>query len=173
MKNKKLVAIGLGTNIEPRMEYFKDAIQKIDEMDEVIRMASISSIYETDPIGYIDQAAFLNCVIFIETTFLPYELLEKLQALELELGRVRLIRWGPRTIDLDILVYEGVQMDDERLTIPHPRMHERAFVGVPFEEAYSELSEDEKQRVGQVELNLARDGIELFQMSKTVCRIQK
>ena len=157
------MAIGLGTNIEPRLDYLTDAIQKIGELEGVVQIVSTSSIYETEPVGYTEQDSFLNGVIFIETVLEPYELLKVLQELELALGRVRLIRWGPRTIDLDILIYEGVQMDDEKLTLPHPRMHERAFVGLPFEDAYHKLSEDKKKRVQKVNLNLEKDGIMLFQ----------
>lgn len=163
MNNKKLVAIGLGTNIEPRLDYLTDAIQKIGKLEGVVQIVSTSSIYETEPVGYTEQDSFLNGVIFIETVLEPYELLKVLQELELALGRVRLIRWGPRTIDLDILIYEGVQMDDGKLTLPHPRMHERAFVGLPFEDAYYKLSEDKKKRVQKVNLNLEKDGIVLFQ----------
>ena len=162
MQSSFLVALGIGTNIEPRLEYLTDAIREITNVKGIERIVSISGIYETEPVGYTDQAAFLNQVLFLETTREPYALLDELQKIELELGRVRLIRWGPRTIDLDILLYEGVQMDKERLTIPHPRMHERSFVGIPFQDAFQKLEASEQQRIGKVVLNLSPDGVKCF-----------
>lgn len=158
-----MVAIGIGTNIEPRPTHLSDAIQRISNITGVARLVSVSEIYETDPVGYTDQAAFLNQVLFLETTLSPYTLLDELQKIELELGRVRLIRWGPRTIDLDILLYEGTEMNEERLTIPHPRMHERSFVGIPFQDALSKIQQTEQSRIGKVSLNLSPNGVKLFQ----------
>src|SRR5699024_9592520 len=93
-----------------------------------------SSIYETAPVGFIDQADFLNMVIEVETRLSPIELLDVCQEIELRLGRERVIRFGPRTIDLDILLYNQENLETERLSIPHVRMHERAFVLVPLAE---------------------------------------
>lgn len=130
MKN---VFIALGTNIEPRETHFIRALEKIAENKE-ITIEKISSIYQTAPVGYTDQADFLNMVIEVETTLDAMALLKYCQSIEQELGRKRGIRFGPRTIDLDILVYNQENSTIEELLIPHPRMHERAFVMVPFAE---------------------------------------
>jgi 2-amino-4-hydroxy-6-hydroxymethyldihydropteridine diphosphokinase len=123
--------IALGTNIEPRYEYLQKAIQLLREHDN-INVLNLSSIYETKPVGYTDQDSFLNMVIEIETDLNPQELLNACQQIESNLGRVRLIKWGPRTIDLDILVYNQESINTESLTVPHPRMLERAFVLIPL-----------------------------------------
>jgi len=123
----------LGTNIEPRKEYLFRALELI-EQNPSISIQKQSSIYETTPVGYTDQADFLNMVIELETSLSSLELLDNLQEIENELGRKREIRFGPRTIDLDILLYNQENRKIERLIIPHPRMHERAFVLVPLHE---------------------------------------
>src|SRR5699024_2678519 len=93
-----------------------------------------SSVYKTAPVGYTDQANFLNMVIEVETSLLPLDLLEVCQSIEKQLGRRREIRFGPRTIDLDILIYNQENRKTARLTLPHPRMYERAFVLIPLDE---------------------------------------
>lgn len=154
--------IALGTNIEPRVDYFKKALM-ILRKNEKIRIKQESSIYETAPVGYTDQADFLNMVIEVETELSPMDLLDICQEIELALGRERMIRFGPRTIDLDILLYNQENIEAERLSIPHVRMHERAFVLIPLaeiaqsykvanwdkqvSELLSELPDQEKQGV--------------------------
>lgn len=123
--------IALGTNIEPCFTYLTEAIETLTS-HKAISLKKTSSIYETAPVGYLDQANFLNMVIEVETTLSPIELLDYCQSIESELGRERDIRFGPRTIDLDILTYNKESIKIERLTVPHPRMHERAFVLVPL-----------------------------------------
>ncbi|MBU7007824.1 2-amino-4-hydroxy-6-hydroxymethyldihydropteridine diphosphokinase [Phosphitispora fastidiosa] len=125
--------IGLGSNMGNPVLNLETALKRIDGI-EGIRITATSSVYETEPVGYEEQAWFHNCVAEIDTLFSPEELLCKLQEIENELGRVRLIRWGPRTIDLDILLYDRAVINTERLIIPHPRMAERAFVMVPLAE---------------------------------------
>lgn len=127
------VFIGLGTNIEPREDYLKEALMLLQSYD-AIQLKKKSSIYETEPVGYTEQADFLNMVIEVSTTLTPFELLEVCQDIELKLGRKRIIRFGPRTIDLDILLFNQENIETEQLTIPHLRMHERAFVLVPLAE---------------------------------------
>lgn len=130
--------IALGTNIEPRDFYLSEALNLL-EAHEAIAIQKRSSIYETDPVGYLDQGDFLNMVVEIQTLLEPFALLEAIQEIEDKLGRTREIRFGPRTIDLDILLYNEEALADSRLTIPHPAMHERAFVLVPLAEIASEL----------------------------------
>lgn len=125
--------IALGTNIEPREKYFIQALEMLTEHVD-ITILNTSSIYETDPVGYEDQPDFLNMVIEVDTALKPMELLRYLQSIEERLGRERMIRFGPRTIDLDILLYNQENIKMEHLEVPHPRMHERAFVLVPLAE---------------------------------------
>ncbi|SES22534.1 2-amino-4-hydroxy-6-hydroxymethyldihydropteridinediphosphokinase [Gracilibacillus ureilyticus] len=134
----KQVFIALGSNIEPRLEYIEKAEQQLKK-DNELKMISSSSVYETEPVGYTDQSAFLNKVIKVETTLEPVQLLNLCQKIELELGRKREIRWGPRTIDLDILLYNQENIKTDRLTLPHPFMHERAFVLIPLREISPDL----------------------------------
>ncbi|MBP3953455.1 2-amino-4-hydroxy-6-hydroxymethyldihydropteridine diphosphokinase [Bacillus suaedae] len=130
---KHLAYIALGSNIGQREEYLERAILLLDE-HERINVIERSSIYETDPVGYIDQQAFLNMVILVRTDLTAERLLTETQRIELECGRTREVKWGPRTIDLDILLFDQENMEMENLTIPHPRMWERAFVLVPLTE---------------------------------------
>lgn len=127
------VLIGLGSNIGDRLSYLKGAISLLDSHKE-IKVIATSSIYETEPVGYVEQASFLNIVIQIYTSLNPYELLKVTQKIELELGRERKIHWGPRTIDLDILLFNHENIKAENLIIPHPRIGERAFVLIPLDE---------------------------------------
>ncbi|PAF35139.1 2-amino-4-hydroxy-6-hydroxymethyldihydropteridine diphosphokinase [Terribacillus saccharophilus] len=130
--------IALGSNIAPRETYIQQAIQTLNEHAE-IKLNQVSTVYETDPVGYEDQDQFLNLVAEVETSLKPMELLHVCQKIEQDLGRKRIIRWGPRTVDLDILLYGTENMNVEELILPHPRMHERAFVLVPLAEIAPEL----------------------------------
>ncbi|MBD0384578.1 2-amino-4-hydroxy-6-hydroxymethyldihydropteridine diphosphokinase [Paenibacillus sedimenti] len=125
--------VALGSNIDDRERYLQQAIIELNE-HAGINVTAQSSIYETDPVGYVDQAAFLNMVIEVSTTLPAEELLTTMLAIEKRLGRTRDLRWGPRTIDLDMLLYGEQRLSTPDLIIPHPRMHERAFVLVPLAE---------------------------------------
>lgn len=131
--------IALGTNIEPRTEYINQALALLSRHDRITMMEK-SSIYETAPVGYVDQAHFLNLVIEVRTSLSPIEMLDVCQSIEQQLGRERTVVNGPRTIDLDILVYNEENIRTGRLVVPHPRMNERAFVLIPLEEIAPELS---------------------------------
>lgn len=131
--------LSIGTNIGERLDNLNNALKGIADSDKN-KITKVSSVYETDAVGYEDQAAFLNIVAEIETDFAPVELLDFCLALELELGRVRLFKWGPRLIDIDILLYEDVKIDTEKLKIPHLYMKERAFVMIPLLEISPEKS---------------------------------
>lgn len=131
MKNTAYIA--LGTNIGDRNKNLKEAIQSIRD-NEKIELVNASSIYETDPVGLTEQNQFLNMVLHVETNLNPFELLDFCLSVEAKLGRKREIRWGPRIIDLDILLYNQENIETEKLIIPHPRMKERAFVIVPLKE---------------------------------------
>lgn len=128
---KSIAYLSLGSNLEDRLKYLKEAIQLLEKNDSV-EIIDISSIYETDPIGFTNQGNFLNIVIKIKTTYSADKLLGECMDIEQELGRKREIRWGPRTIDLDILLYNDENIESENLSVPHPRMRERAFVIIPL-----------------------------------------
>ena len=129
MQNKAYIS--LGSNIDDRLFYLESAILELDK-HEKITVVNVSSIYETDPVGYTDQSPFLNMVVSVITMLNPEDLLAECLKIEQELGRKRDIRWGPRTIDLDILVYNQENIETEKLFIPHPRMLERGFVLIPL-----------------------------------------
>lgn len=126
--------IALGSNIDNREDYLTEAIDKLKKQSKVLLC---SSLYETEPVGYVDQDWFLNAVVKIDTQLTCNELLEFVLGIEKELNRVRTIQNGPRTIDLDILFYEDKIVQEDNLQIPHPRLHERAFVLVPLHEISS------------------------------------
>ena len=123
------IYIALGTNLGERMNNLRTAITKLSP--DVIVLAE-SHVYETPPWGFEDQPAFLNMVAKAETGLEPEVLLGYLKQIEVELGRERNFRWGPRLIDLDILFYDNLIIESPPLIIPHPRLHERAFVLVPL-----------------------------------------
>ena len=129
------VYLGLGSNIGDREAYLMQALTYINNIDNTC-VTKISGIYETEPVGYADQGRFLNMAVKIFTEFEPEELLGRLQAIEILLERYRDIKWGPRTIDIDILLYGDRIINTEHLTVPHPRMLERAFVLIPLKEIY-------------------------------------
>lgn len=123
--------LSIGSNMGDRESYLREAVQALAAMSGIF-VRQVSSIYETVPVGYTDQADFLNIAVHLETTLSPEALLDACQEIEQTLGRERLIRWGPRTVDLDILLYNQDNIEMERLLIPHPRMKERAFVLIPL-----------------------------------------
>lgn len=123
--------LSLGSNMGNRLDMLKQAVRLLMNHPSV-EVTGISSLYETDPVGFTDQEPFLNMVVRLETPLPALELLDICQEIERKLNRERLVRWGPRTIDLDILIYNRDNVESERLTVPHPRMHERAFVLIPL-----------------------------------------
>ena len=124
--------LGLGSNLGDRLENLKEAVSLLDGTDDV-EVTRSSRVYETDPIGGPeDQPAFLNAVVEIETSSTARTLLEVCLGVEGKMGRVRGERWGPRNIDIDILTFGHERIDDDDLTVPHPRMHERLFVLAPL-----------------------------------------
>lgn len=130
------VYLALGSNLGDRQAHLAQAIQHLRAIMEV---ESVSSIYETLPIGYVEQPAFLNLVCRGKTQVTAEHLLKELKALEIILGRVPSFQNGPRLIDIDILFYDHRSLVQEHLIIPHPRMHERAFVLVPLAEIAPEI----------------------------------
>jgi 2-amino-4-hydroxy-6-hydroxymethyldihydropteridine diphosphokinase len=126
-----LVYIGLGANLGDRETTIRRALQLLESGDTTV--VGVSTLRETDPVGYEEQPAFLNGAAALETELGPRQLLDRLMAVELELGRDRSgFRFGPRTIDLDLLLYDGRSISEPGLEVPHPRLHERAFVLEPL-----------------------------------------
>lgn len=129
--------LGLGSNLGKREEMLREALERLNRR-EGIQIDRVSDIYETDPVGYTDQPPFLNLVCKIRTALSPHELLDTVLEIERELGRERLIRWGPRTVDIDVLLYGSEHIDTPDLSVPHPRLMERAFVLVPLADVANE-----------------------------------
>jgi 2-amino-4-hydroxy-6-hydroxymethyldihydropteridine diphosphokinase len=121
--------IGLGSNLGDARATLAGAVAALADLGEVV---GVSPLYETDPIGYLDQPPFLNAAVRLDTALEPLELLDAVLAIEARFGRERSVRFGPRTLDLDLLVYPGVACESERLTLPHPRLAEREFALRPL-----------------------------------------
>ena len=132
-----MIMLALGTNIEPREQYLKDALAKI--VDNNLKIILESSVYETPAWGGVADQNFLNMCIEVETELEAYELLDTIQKIELELGRVRKEHWGNRTIDIDIITFDDLVFNDERLIVPHKFIHDRNFVLAPLVEMYGSI----------------------------------
>lgn len=125
------VYLALGSNIGDRLSYLQLAVDALAAADGV-EVVAVSRVYETAPVGGPPQDAFLNAVVAAETALDPYLLLALAQRIEADAQRVRAERWGPRTLDVDVLLYDELRQDDPVLTVPHPRMWERGFVLAPL-----------------------------------------
>ena len=132
-----MIILALGTNIEPREQYLKDALAKI--VDNNLKIILESSVYETPAWGGVADQNFLNMCIEVETELEAYELLDMIQKIELELGRVRKEHWGNRTIDIDIIIFDDLVFNDDRLIVPHKYIHDRNFVLAPLVEMYDSI----------------------------------
>jgi 2-amino-4-hydroxy-6-hydroxymethyldihydropteridine diphosphokinase len=125
------VFVGVGSNLGDREFLIRKAIEAMRDLPRTL-VVRVSSLYDTDPVGEVDQPAFLNASVWLETTLEPRELLWQLLLIEKRMGRVRSQRWGPRPIDLDLLFYGEETVDEPDLKIPHPEAHRRAFVLLPL-----------------------------------------
>lgn len=141
--------LGLGSNLGDRHDYLRNAVAQISDQ------VGVSSLYETDPIGGPDQGAYLNLVVELDTSLNARALLELCRTLEADAERVRKQRWGPRTLDVDVLWVDGETVDEADLIVPHPRMRDRAFVMIPLGELAPDLidgwtdpNEGEVRKVG-------------------------
>ncbi|MDD3375604.1 MAG: 2-amino-4-hydroxy-6-hydroxymethyldihydropteridine diphosphokinase [Candidatus Omnitrophica bacterium] len=133
--------LALGSNIADRQNNIKRAVDQLNRRG--IHIEKISSIIETDPIGP-PQEKFLNAAAKATTTLSPEELLKTIKEIEKDLGRIKTIHHGPRTIDIDILLYDNIQLKSKNLTIPHPEMFKREFVMTPLKEIYPEIAQKTK-----------------------------
>jgi len=133
----KRIYLSLGSNIGDREANLRKAVEQLASQD--MRVLHTSRVYETEPVDFVDQAWFLNQVVEAETMLFPMQLLTRVSRVERDLGRKRIVRKGPRTIDIDILFYGAAVVETTRLEIPHPRMAERRFVLVPLAELAPDL----------------------------------
>ncbi len=131
------VYVGIGANLEDPVRQVRQAIDELDAIERTCVLAA-SSLYRSAPVGYADQPDFINAVAKLQTSLSPHELLEALHVIENRHGRQRSVRNAPRTLDLDLLLFGTSVVSEEMLTVPHPRMHERAFVLLPL----AEIAED-------------------------------
>ena len=123
--------LSLGSNLGDRLDHLSKAITALANQPK-IKVLKVSSVYQTKPVGGPKQEDYLNAVAKIQTELSALELLDVTQSIENNEGRIREVRWGPRTLDIDVLTYDDLISADEKLTLPHPRISERAFVLVPF-----------------------------------------
>src|SRR5579864_6245839 len=133
----KTVYLGLGSNVGDRLRHLEDALGRLASPD--LRVVRVSSIYETEPVGYTAQHWFYNLVAEAETDLFPMQLLARIARIEQALGRVRTLKNGPRTLDIDILLYGRAVVRSVKLEIPHPRIGERRFVLAPLAELAPDL----------------------------------
>ena len=132
------IFLGLGSNLGDKRANIKRALELLAACSD-IHVLKVSSMHDTAPVGFTEQPDFLNAVALIETTLSPRELLNAALDIERGMGRKRTIRWGPRVIDIDILLYDDERIEEEGLIIPHPRMMERGFVLDPLAEIVPDL----------------------------------
>ena len=125
--------LALGSNLGDRLAHLQSAVDGLSRAPGT-RVVAVSRVYETDPVGGPEQDAYLNAVVGVDTDLDPHALLNVAQQCERAAQRVRAERWGPRTLDVDVLLYDDLEIDTEDLVVPHPRMWERAFVVVPLRE---------------------------------------
>lgn len=148
-------ALGLGSNLGDRKAHLTGAVQGLEAWDG-IRVVAVSSLWETPPWGIEDQPHFLNACVLIETSLQPMDVLEACLAIERDHGRERSLRWGPRTLDMDVLYYDDVELAGDRLILPHPRMLLRSFVLAPL----AEIAPEKVIGGATIRENLALTGLE-------------
>ncbi|GGR86432.1 2-amino-4-hydroxy-6-hydroxymethyldihydropteridine diphosphokinase [Streptomyces humidus] len=161
LHNPKRAVISLGSNLGNRLETLQGAIDALEDTPGV-RVKAVSPVYETEPWG-VDpgsQPSYFNAVVLLKTTLPPSSLLERAHAVEEAFHRVRDERWGARTLDVDIVAYADVVDDDPRLTLPHPRAHQRAFVLAPWHDVEPEARLPGRGTVADLLGALPREGVE-------------
>ncbi|AXL89331.1 2-amino-4-hydroxy-6-hydroxymethyldihydropteridine diphosphokinase [Streptomyces sp. CB09001] len=160
LSNPKRAVIALGANLGNRLETLQGAIDALEDTPGV-RVKGVSPVYETEPWGVApdSQPSYFNAVVIVKTTLPPSSLLERAHAVEEAFHRVRDERWGPRTLDVDIVAYAEVVSDDPQLTLPHPRAHERAFVLAPWLDVDPDADLPHRGRVADLLAAVTRDGV--------------
>ena len=160
LSNPKRAVIALGANLGNRLETLQGAIDALEDTPGV-RVKGVSQVYETEPWGVApdSQPSYFNAVVILKTTLPPSSLLERAHAVEEAFHRVRDERWGPRTLDVDIVAYAEVVSDDPQLTLPHPRAHERAFVLAPWLDVDPGAALPGRGSVADLLAAVTRDGV--------------
>lgn len=153
-----VVFLGLGSNLGDPKANLCEAVERLSARPD-LRLVRVSSLYLTAPVGYTDQPDFLNAAAIIETDLSPTDLQAFTKEIENEMGRTRNFRWGPRVIDIDILLYDSASISDPDLTIPHPSMMERAFVMEPMAEIAPDLVLPGGKTPGEVLPELGDQGV--------------
>jgi len=151
--------VGLGANLENPLQQVRRAISELGAIEHT-RMLAASSLYRSVPVGYADQPDFINAVAKLQTGLAPHELLDALHVIENRHGRRRSVRNAPRTLDLDLLLYGTRVVHEGGLTLPHPRMHERAFVLMPLAEIAPDAPLPGKAPLSQLLAQVDRSGVE-------------
>jgi 2-amino-4-hydroxy-6-hydroxymethyldihydropteridine diphosphokinase len=161
LHNPKRAVLSLGSNLGNRLETLQGAVDALEDTPGV-RVKAVSPVYETEPWGVAadSQPSYFNAVVVLKTTLPPSSLLERAHAVEEAFNRVRDERWGPRTLDVDIVTYAEVVSDDPDLTLPHPRAHERAFVLVPWHDVEPEAQLPGRGPVAALLDTVTRNGVE-------------
>ena len=162
-----MILLGLGSNMGDREQKLQQALQLL-EADGKVKIEKLSSIYETAPFGVTDQADFLNMVVRVQTSLAPAELLAKCLEVEQVMGRIRTRHWGPRVIDIDLLIYDDVQIVSETLMLPHPGILRRAFVLIPLRDVASSLPLKDGRTVEALALGLSANSAREVQHWKNV-----
>ncbi len=160
---KPIAVIALGSNLQQPHRQVSAALNDIAALPDT-RLLKASSLYLSKPVGYADQPDFINAVCLVETGLPPLTLLRALQQIEQQYGRERSFRNAPRTLDLDIIDYNGQTGDSEELTLPHPRAHERSFVMLPLAEIAPDCRIGTHGTAAQLAAQLGGEGIELFNL---------
>ncbi|GAU68853.1 putative 2-amino-4-hydroxy-6-hydroxymethyldihydropteridine pyrophosphokinase [Streptomyces sp. NBRC 110611] len=160
LSNPKRAVLSLGSNLGNRLETLQGAVDALEDTPG-LRVKAVSPVYETEPWGVAPgtQPSYFNAVVLIKTTLPPGSLLERGHAIEEAFERVRDERWGPRTIDVDIVAYQDVVSEDPLLTLPHPRAHERAFVLAPWYDVDPEAEVPGRGAVAELLAAVGRDGV--------------
>ncbi|EGV35190.1 2-amino-4-hydroxy-6-hydroxymethyldihydropteridine-pyrophosphokinase [Neisseria weaveri ATCC 51223] len=163
MMNKpgRIAVIALGSNLENPAKQVLSALDAINLHPE-IKVEKASSLYLSEPVGYADQPDFVNAVCMVSTSLSPKTLLAELNTIEAQFGRERSFRNAPRTLDLDIVAYEGICSDDPHLTLPHPRAHERSFVMLPLVEIAPDFELPQRGVATVLAAGLGNEGIRLL-----------
>lgn len=153
-----LVYLGLGANLNNPLTQLQFAIEQLDQHEQ-ISITACSSMYASKPMGPQDQPDYVNAVVALTTSLLPESLLDVAQQIEDASGRVRLRRWGERTLDLDILLYDELVLETPRLSVPHPGIEQREFVIIPLAEIASQLVLPNGTPIANLATTIARNGL--------------
>jgi 2-amino-4-hydroxy-6-hydroxymethyldihydropteridine diphosphokinase len=156
--------VALGANLEDPVRQVRNAIAELRSIEQT-QVLAVSSLYRTAPVGYADQPDFINAVAKLRTSLSPHELLDALHAIENRHGRQRSVRNAPRTLDLDLLLFGVRVVREDDLTLPHPRMHERAFVLMPLAEIAPDAAVPGQGPVAQLLAQVDRGGVEKFDVA--------